>query len=159
MTGEKNPTDAGRPCDPEPLESSGKPSRADAKARAAELGRRGEAEAARYVESLGWHILGKNLRTRGSEIDLACRAGNELVFVEVRVRSLGRMQPPETTVGPQKLGRLTRGGRVLAAQWKWEGPWRIDLVAFTVDRNGVWCREHLEDITAGGWDPWGSCRG
>ena len=125
----------------------------------ADLGRQGEEEAARYLLSLGWTILGRNLRTRGSEIDLACRAGEEMVFVEVRVRSLGKLQPPESTVGPRKMAHLIRGARTLAERWQWKGPWRIDLVAFTVDRKGVWRREHLEDITAGGWDPWGSCRG
>ena len=125
----------------------------------ADLGRQGEEEAARYLRSLGWTILGRNLRAGKSEIDLACRMGKDMVFVEVRVRSLGKWQPPETTVGPRKVAHLVRGARILAERWHWEGPWRIDLVAFTVDRKGVWRREQLEDITAGGWDPWGSCRG
>ncbi len=50
-------------------------------------GREAEERAARYLESRGQRIISRNFRIRGGEIDLICRDGKELVFVEVRQRS------------------------------------------------------------------------
>ena len=49
-------------------------------------GQRAEAKAARFLEKRGVDILTRNFRCRGGEIDLVCRDGNVLVFVEVRLR-------------------------------------------------------------------------
>ena len=50
-------------------------------------GREAEALAARYLESHGQRVIERNFRVRGGEIDLICRDGRTLVFVEVRQRS------------------------------------------------------------------------
>ena len=49
-------------------------------------GQRAEALAARYLEQRGLVVLARNFHCRGGEIDLVCRDGNSLVFVEVRLR-------------------------------------------------------------------------
>lgn len=49
-------------------------------------GREAEAVAARYLEARGLRVVARNYRIRGGEIDLICRDGDELVFVEVRLR-------------------------------------------------------------------------
>ena len=50
-------------------------------------GREAEALAARHLECCGLRIIERNFRIRGGEIDLICRDGKTLVFVEVRLRS------------------------------------------------------------------------
>ncbi|MBS1191466.1 MAG: hypothetical protein H6R10_3258 [Rhodocyclaceae bacterium] len=50
-------------------------------------GREAEALAARYLEGRGLTVVRRNFRIRGGEIDLVCRDGRVLVFVEVRLRS------------------------------------------------------------------------
>lgn len=50
-------------------------------------GREAEALAARVLEARGLHVVTRNFRIRGGEIDLICRDGQTLVFVEVRLRS------------------------------------------------------------------------
>ena len=50
-------------------------------------GREGEARAARYLECRGQRVLERNFRVRGGEIDLVCKDGKTLVFVEVRWRT------------------------------------------------------------------------
>lgn len=50
-------------------------------------GRQAEALAARYLERRGLRVIERNFRIRGGEIDLICRDGKTLVFVEVRLRS------------------------------------------------------------------------
>ncbi len=49
-------------------------------------GREAEALAARYLERYGQRVLARNFLVRGGEIDLICRDGKTLVFVEVRLR-------------------------------------------------------------------------
>ena len=50
-------------------------------------GREAETLAARMLERHGLRIVARNFRIRGGEIDLICRDGKTLVFVEVRLRS------------------------------------------------------------------------
>ena len=49
-------------------------------------GREAETLAARYLERYGQRVLERNFLVRGGEIDLICRDGKTLVFVEVRLR-------------------------------------------------------------------------
>ena len=50
-------------------------------------GREAENQAATHLENCGLRIVDRNFRVRGGEIDLICRDGRTLVFVEVRQRS------------------------------------------------------------------------
>lgn len=42
--------------------------------------------AARYLAARGLGVIERNFRVRGGEIDLICRDGDTVVFVEVRLR-------------------------------------------------------------------------
>ena len=53
------------------------------------LGQRGEDLAADYLSRQHLTLIARNHRCRGGEIDLICREGRTLVFVEVRQRSSG----------------------------------------------------------------------
>jgi putative endonuclease len=75
-----------------------------------ELGRWGERRAARYLRSRGWKILRRNFRApSGGEIDLVCRDGDTLVFVEVKTRRSEEMGRPLDAVDERKQ-RLIRQG-------------------------------------------------
>ena len=115
-----------------------------------EAGRRAEEYAARYVESLGWSVLGRNITNRCGEIDIAAmdNGARELVIVEVRFRTVGEVQSPEDSVGPKKLRTLVRASRAYVDKTGWTGFWRIDLIGITAAR-GKWQVEHIRDITAG----------
>lgn len=113
-----------------------------------ELGRRAEEYAVAHLTSLGWRVTGRNVTNRCGELDIVALDGDEMVVVEVRCRSVGWVQPPEETVGPQKLRTLIRAGRTLVEGTGWPGPWRIDLIAITAGSGG-WRLRHIRDITAG----------
>ena len=113
-----------------------------------ELGRLGEDLAARHLTSLGWTVLERNVRVPRGEIDLVAREGDELVLVEVRTRSESRLQEASDTVGPEKLRRLVRAGRNYVARRRYDGFWRIDLLALDRTPSG-WNLTHLRDLTAG----------
>ena len=123
---------------------------------AQELGRQAEDMAAEYLVSLGWKVLARNVRNEYGELDIIAMdpdaSPEELVIVEVRARTIGKMQGPVDSVGYRKLRALIRASQWYVETLEWSGFWRIDLVAITVNDKkapGEWELEHLKDITAG----------
>jgi len=74
-------------------------------------GREAEGRAARYLEGCGLRVIERNFRVRGGEIDLICRDGKILVFVEVRQRSRSDFGDAAASITAGKRRRI-----VLAAQ-------------------------------------------
>jgi putative endonuclease len=74
------------------------------------LGRRGEKLAARHLNHLGYKVLYRNFRHgAGGEIDIVCRHGEVLVFVEVKTRSSEDFGRPLDAVDRKKQWRIVRG--------------------------------------------------
>lgn len=71
-------------------------------------GERGEAAARRFLETRGLKCLACNVRTHRGEIDLVCRDGDCLVFVEVKARSQASWTRPAAAVDIRKRERLSR---------------------------------------------------
>ena len=74
-------------------------------------GREAEDRAARYLERGGLRLVERNFRVRGGEIDLICRDGKGLVFVEVRQRSRSDFGGAAASITTSKQRRI-----ILAAQ-------------------------------------------
>jgi len=72
------------------------------------LGEHGENLAERHLVELGMTVLERRHRTRQGEIDLVCRDGETLVFVEVKTRRGDRAGAPFESITPAKQRRLTR---------------------------------------------------
>ena len=73
-----------------------------------EKGRAGEDAAADWLEKAGMRILARNWRSGSYELDLVCRDGDELVFVEVRLRGKGSLASPEASMTPAKCRSVVR---------------------------------------------------
>jgi len=74
------------------------------------LGRRGEAIAARHLRRLGYKVLYRNFRApKGGEVDIVCRDGKTLVFVEVKTRSSEAYGAPAEAVTLSKQHLIARG--------------------------------------------------
>ncbi|MGI6162013.1 MAG: YraN family protein [Christensenellales bacterium] len=69
-------------------------------------GRMFEAEAARYIERIGYNILERNFRSRRGEIDIIAADGETLVFVEVKGRAADSLASPGEYVDARKQSRL-----------------------------------------------------
>ena len=69
-------------------------------------GKRGEADAARYLESKGHVVLERNFRALRGELDLITRDGNVLVFVEVKSGASKRFGVPEGRVTGRKQRQI-----------------------------------------------------
>jgi len=66
--------------------------------------------AARRLKRDGYKLLYRNFRsTQGGEIDLVCRHGETLVFVEVKTRSSEDFGRPIDAVDRKKRARIVKG--------------------------------------------------
>ena len=74
--------------------------------RTEEIGRYGERVAAAFVRRRGYRVLTRNFQSERGEIDLVCRQGNVLVFVEVRARAGTQFGRPAESIDERKQGAL-----------------------------------------------------
>jgi len=102
-----------------------------------EKGRDAERLAETWLARRGYVVLDRNHATRGGEVDLVCRDGRVLCFVEVRSRADQGHGAPEETVDRRKALR------VVAAATDWarrhgalDDDIRFDVVAVTGSGEG-----------------------
>lgn len=79
------------------------------------LGRAGEAQAARFLETRGYRIVARNVRADRVEIDLIARRAELLVFVEVKSRRASNHGHAAEAVDRRKQRRLRRGAHAWLA--------------------------------------------
>lgn len=116
-------------------------------ARRRELGRFGEAYAARHLLEQGMVLLDRNWRCDAGEIDLVLRDGLVLVVCEVKTRSSNAYGSPLEGVDQRKAARLRR----LAARWLAEHPLRpadvrLDLVGVLAAPGCAPTLEHVRGV-------------
>ena len=93
------------------------------------LGQWGEAQAARYLEARGCEVVAANWRCTAGEVDLVVREGEWLAFVEVRTRRGRAYGTPEESITAAKLARMAAVAESYVYETRWEGDWRLDVVA------------------------------
>ena len=93
------------------------------------FGNRGERTAARYLQKKGMKVLVRGYRTSQGEVDLICRDGPAVVFVEVKTRQHGH---PAEAVDRSKQRKLTLAAvHFLRRHHLLETSARFDVVAIT----------------------------
>lgn len=74
------------------------------------LGTRGEKLACAFLRRQGYKILYRNFRGRsGGEVDIVCRDGDTLVFVEVKTRTREDFGRPADAINAAKQKLIARG--------------------------------------------------
>ena len=125
-----------------------------------ELGRKGEARAAQYLEDEGWVIVERNFRTTVGEIDVIAErieaCGNierhTLAVVEVKTRRPRKGLPPQLSVTAQKRKTIVKVAKVfmrhirkpnavvrfdvIAVDWLEDAPPRITHIKGAFDAYG-----------------------
>jgi putative endonuclease len=71
-------------------------------------GSHAELAVADYLVSLGFDVLGMNVRLGALELDVVARKGPLVVVVEVRTRGPGAYERPFESIGPIKRLRIRR---------------------------------------------------
>ncbi len=98
-----------------------------------EIGRRGEAAAAAYLERQGMHVIDRNWRNGRGEIDIVALDGEQLVICEVKTRASTAAGQPEESVSAAKQRRLVRLAEAyVAAAGLIEPCVRFDVVSIVV---------------------------
>ncbi len=97
----------------------------------AELGRRAERAAERFLVQRGLRTIVRNYRTRVGEIDLVMTHEGETVFVEVRYRTRSDFGDGAATVDYNKQKRLVRAARHYLRRHADDVPCRFDVVSVT----------------------------
>ena len=113
---------------------------------ARDLGKRGEAIAARHLEDRGCRILARSFRTRRGEVDLVVLDRGVLVFVEVKTRSTLACGRPAESVSALKRARMAGAARAwLLRHAGAEPPCRFDVVEVLERIDGGHTVRHLRD--------------
>lgn len=118
--------------------------------RNAELGRKGEDAAARFLDRHGYEIIERNWTCLAGEADIIARDGDWVVFVEVKTRSSCDRGFPSEAVNAEKRERYER----IAACYLQDldvvdVPVRFDVVAIVVvSPERAFIRHHINAFSA-----------
>lgn len=74
----------------------------------ARKGAQGEDRAAAFLAGEGYQIVSRNVRLPGGEVDIICREGQTIVFVEVKARWSHAFGSPISAVDAKKRRTLRR---------------------------------------------------
>lgn len=97
-----------------------------------QTGNLGEDIACQYLKKHGYKILERNFRIRGGEIDIVCKDGEYLAFVEVKTRYSHEYGLPIESMTSWKIKALLKTALFYVRKINWEDKgYRLDLV--TVD--------------------------
>lgn len=107
------------------------------------MGEWGEELAKQYLLDKGWNYLESNWRCPLGEIDLIMQDGPDRVFVEVRLRKMGKYGSGADTVTWQKQCKLKRAVGVYQSKNGYWGSIRIDVISITLDDHKPQI-EHIE---------------
>ena len=96
------------------------------------LGQRGEDFAARYLQRLGYHVVGRQVDLHVGELDIVAVDNRTVVFVEVKTRKSDAAGVPAEAVDQQRQERMTRAALAyLKAHGLLEYSARFDVIALT----------------------------
>lgn len=99
------------------------------------LGKLGEDLACAELSRLGYAVLDRRYRTRFGEIDIVCRHGDTIVFVEVKARRDARFGGAAEAVTANKQRRIAQMAVDFLSRRRLAGcPCRFDVVAVSFDR-------------------------
>ncbi len=114
------------------------------------LGRWAEDLAAAYLESRGYRVLARNLRTPEGELDIVARKGEVLALVEVRARRGGAAGSAAESIGPRKRQRLLRAAAAYLQEADPTLQPRLDVLLVELSPRGRLLRlEHIEGAVEG----------
>jgi putative endonuclease len=107
----------------------------------ARLGKWGEDAACAFLRLKGYRIVARNFRAGRYELDIVAAYGDELVFVEIKVRREEDHGGPARAVGFKKQRDLSRAASAFIADR------RPDVRSYRFDVIGIVLSESGEEIT------------
>lgn len=95
--------------------------------RAERQGRAGEGRAALWLQMQGWRVLDRRRKTALGEIDLICKRGGVVAFVEVKWRKMATEL--DHAIDEYRLGRVAAAVEAVAHEYATDGEdIRVDVI-------------------------------
>lgn len=94
-----------------------------------------------YLQAQGLHLLERNYRLRSGEIDIVCRDGTHLVFIEVRYRKNERYGGAVQSIDWRKQQRIIRTAQHYLLRHRVDLPVRFDVVAISGTQGIEWIQD------------------
>ncbi|MFH0834281.1 MAG: YraN family protein [Patescibacteria group bacterium] len=93
------------------------------------FGNDGEVLARKFLAYRGLAILATNFHAREGEVDLICRDGEMIVFVEVKARKSAKFGSAVESVSDAKIEKIVQAGQKFLLENNLENAdWRVDLI-------------------------------
>jgi putative endonuclease len=109
-----------------------------------EIGKRGEKLAAEYLVQLGYRLAATNWRYRKLEIDIIAWDREQLVIVEVKMRSSGDFGDPSEAVTKKKQKYLIEAAEAYLETMYKAPEVRFDIISIIASTKGYQF-EHITD--------------
>ena len=109
-----------------------------------ELGKMGEAIAAKYLRAKGYRIVEQNYRFAKHEIDIIAEDGDQMVMVEVKTRESSFFGEPEVFVTKPKQRSIIRAANAYINYKNIDKETRFDVIGIVL-KNQKARVKHLED--------------
>ncbi len=107
-------------------------------------GRAGEALAIAYLELVGLHVVARNLKLGGVEVDALASDGSAQVVVEVKCRGRSDYGGAAAAIDHTKRARLVRAARALLQAGARRV--RVDVVAVDLTPEGATVRHYRNAV-------------
>lgn len=109
-----------------------------------ELGQFGEEYALQYLRKKGLKVIDTNYRFNRAEVDIICKDGAEMVFVEVKTRNTAEIGEPWQAVTRKKQRQIIKCAHHYLVSKDIECESRFDIISIV--HNSYDTRlEHLDD--------------
>lgn len=102
------------------------------------IGKIGENLAEQFLKNIGYKIVERNFQSKKGEIDIIARDKKEIVFVEVKTRTILEYGNPAEAVNNIKKGHIYKAAEYyLLIHDKLEEYTRIDVIEVYLNKNNV----------------------
>ena len=108
-------------------------------------GKAGEDRAARYLQSRGYRITGRNVQFRSGEIDIIAENDETIVFAEVKTRKSADFAEAREYVGRTKQQRILRSAMLYLAAHDTDKQPRFDVIEVYLSE-GLFGRAQINHI-------------
>ena len=92
------------------------------------LGKKGEAQARKYLQKNGWKILETNWRNPFGEVDIIAKKDDTIAFIEVKTRLSDSYGVPSEAVTEQRKHRYIMGAKYYFANREIDCTVRFDII-------------------------------
>lgn len=102
-----------------------------------DLGKLGEKEAVKYLQTLGYEILDVNWTFDKAEIDIVAQIDSTLAIIEVKTRTSVDFGNPEDFVNPKKIKLLVKAVNEYVNVKNLDLNIRFDIISVLIQNNEI----------------------